>query len=181
MSVTMWHGEETYISCWVSFLKVYQLNRKEKVIWYHHIVMWGRIMPELTSCIYSPARSPHWLWNRCLSKLTSDIRLPIQTNDSDIPPSSIWMCFWSSHEYQPERNILLRLQRHSAITLLYNQRIRGASGDYRPIALLCVDVKVLLKVPMHPLQRFLHNWSVQIKKLLREEDQCFTIADVSPT
>ena len=69
-------------------------------------------------------------------------------------------------EYQLERGILLRSQRHSAITLLYKKGSRGDPGNYRPIALLCVDVKVLSKVLAYRLQRFL-------PKLIHQDQKAF--------
>ena len=63
-----------------------------------------------------------------------------------LDPETFGECLRIVFEFQLERGILLRSQRHSAITLLYKKGSRGDPGNYRPIALLCVDVKVLSKV-----------------------------------
>ena len=69
-------------------------------------------------------------------------------------------------EYQLEREILFRSQGHSAITLLYKKGSRCDPDNFRPIALVFVDVKVVLKVVAHRLQRFL-------QKLIHQDQEAF--------
>nr|CCA27000.1 pollike protein putative [Albugo laibachii Nc14] len=64
------------------------------------------------------------------------------------------------------RGTFLRSQRSSAITLLYKKGSRVDPGNYRPIALMCVDVKVLSKVLTYRLQQVL-------PKLIHEDQKSF--------
>lgn len=59
--------------------------------------------------------------------------------------------------YQLERGELLPCQRQSAITLLHKKGSRSDPGNYRPIALMNVDVKALSKVLTSRLQPFLSS------------------------
>ena len=69
-----------------------------------------------------------------------------------LAPSVFGECLQIVFEHQLRRGSLLRSQRSSAITLLYKKGSRADPGNYRPIALICVDVKVLSKVLAYRLQ-----------------------------
>ena len=72
-----------------------------------------------------------------------------------ISPDLFGECLRIVFNYQLTRGTLLRSQRRSAITLLYKKGSRADPGNYRPIALMCVDVKVLSKVLAYRLQHVL--------------------------
>ena len=69
-------------------------------------------------------------------------------------------------EHQLRRGSLLRSQRSSGITFLYKKGSRAHPVNYRPIALICVDVKVLPKILAYGLQQVL-------PKLIHEDQKAF--------
>ena len=56
-----------------------------------------------------------------------------------IAPVIFGECLRIVFDYQLERGILLQYQRPSAISLLYMKSSRADPGNYRPIALICVE------------------------------------------
>nr|CCA26181.1 PREDICTED: similar to pollike protein putative [Albugo laibachii Nc14] len=72
-----------------------------------------------------------------------------------LAPSVFGECLQIVFNDQLRRGTSLRSQRSSAITLLYIKGSRADPDNYRPIALMCVDVKVLSKVLAYRLQRVL--------------------------
>jgi hypothetical protein len=78
--------------------------------------------------------------------------------------------------HQLSRGVLMKHQRHSSVVLLFRGGDRNRPGNYRPIALLPVEVKVLAKVLaklIHPLQagffcgRRLHEHTVLVQNLVK--------------
>nr|CCA19829.1 pollike protein putative [Albugo laibachii Nc14] len=83
-----------------------------------------------------------------------------------LAPSVFGECLQIVFDDQLRRGTLLRSQRSSAITLLYKKGSRADPGNYRPIALMCVDVKVLSKVLAYRLHQVL-------PKLIHEDQKAF--------
>ena len=83
-----------------------------------------------------------------------------------LAPRVFGECLQIVFDAQLRRGSLLRSQRSSAITLLYKKGSRADPGNYRPIALICVDVKVLSKVLAYRLQKML-------PKLIHDDQKAF--------
>nr|CCA24316.1 PREDICTED: similar to pollike protein putative [Albugo laibachii Nc14] len=91
-----------------------------------------------------------------------------------LSPRVFGECLQIVFDDQLRRGTLLRSQRSLAITLLYKKGSRANPGNYRPIALMCVDVKVLPKVLAYRLQQVL-------PKRIHEDRKAFLREDPSPT
>ena len=72
-----------------------------------------------------------------------------------VAPDIFGECLEIVFNYQLGRGELLQCQRKSAISLLHKKGSRADPGNYRPIALMGVDVKALSKVLAFRLQLFL--------------------------
>lgn len=81
-----------------------------------------------------------------------------------VAPGVFGECLQIGFYHQLRRGSLLRSQRISAITLLHKKGSLDDPGNYRPIALICVDVKVLSKVLEYRLQKVL-------SKLINEDQK----------
>nr|CCA23055.1 PREDICTED: similar to pollike protein putative [Albugo laibachii Nc14] len=83
-----------------------------------------------------------------------------------LAPSVFGECLQIVFDHQLRRGSLLRSQCSSAITLVYKKGSRVDPGNYSPIAITCVDVKVLSKVLAYRLQEML-------PKLIHEDQKVF--------
>nr|CCA16778.1 pollike protein putative [Albugo laibachii Nc14] len=83
-----------------------------------------------------------------------------------VDPETFGECLKIVFEFQLKHGSLLRWQRHSAMNLEYKKGLRSDPGNYRPIALLCFEVKMLSKGLAHRLQRFL-------PKLMHQDQKAF--------
>jgi hypothetical protein len=63
-----------------------------------------------------------------------------------IDPDMLSEVLYIVFEYQRQRGILLPSQRTAAVILLHKKGDRGQPGNYRPISILPVEVKILSKV-----------------------------------
>jgi hypothetical protein len=70
-----------------------------------------------------------------------------------VAPDVFGECLSIVFSYQLRRGVLLPSQRKSAVVLLHKKGSRAQPGNYRPIALIPVDVKVLSKALTYRLQQ----------------------------
>nr|CCA19833.1 PREDICTED: similar to pollike protein putative [Albugo laibachii Nc14] len=131
---------------------------------------WGGIMGDLSSSAGPPSPS---LTRKELEGAIKRIRGRSSPRMDGLPaafyqlaPGIFGECLHIVFADQLRRGSLLRSQRSSAITLLYKKWSRVDPGNYRPIALMCVDVRVLSKALAYRLQHVL-------PKLIHEDHKAF--------
>ncbi|KAL7995038.1 hypothetical protein Plhal703r1_c48g0150981 [Plasmopara halstedii] len=84
------------------------------------------------------------------------------------------LCIVFNHHLQVGR--LSQSQRQSAIVLLYKKGMRACPSNYRPIALICVDLKVLSKTLTFRLQAVLNKLIHPDQKAFVRVAQCIIMS-----
>jgi len=81
-----------------------------------------------------------------------------------IAPDAFGTILQTVFVYQKSRGVLLPSQRTSAVSLLHKKGDRALPGNYRPIALMQVDIKILTKALTYRLQQVLPSLIHPVQK-----------------